>query len=130
MAENRRNPRVDTINLIAYLVLDNEGNKLSQGLGAAQNISPSGLLLKTTQMIDTQNISLLSNDPEDKLIEINGKVVYCRQIQPGNYETGIHFQGTQNENIQFVKSLVKVFYSRKSMHGCSNPENLASQHHA
>ena len=130
MAENRRNARVDTINLIAYLVLDNEGNKLSQGMGAAQNISPSGLLLNTTQMIDTQNISLLSNDPEDNLIEINGKVVYCRQIQSGNYETGVHFKGTQNENIQFVKSLVKVFYSRKSMHGYSKPENLASQNNA
>ena len=126
MEEKRMYPRVGTVNLISYLVLDSQGNKLSQGMGAAQNISPSGLLLQTSQVIDTENISLLSNDIENNLTEILGKVVYCRPIESGDFETGIYFQGTTTENVQFVKNLVRVFNARKSCNhtNCYKPNIL------
>ena len=116
MEEKRMYARVGTVNLISYLVLDDLGNKLSQGMGAALNISPTGLLLQTTQTIDSERISLLSNDIENNLIEIIGKVIYSREIKAGNFETGIYFQGTTRENIQFVKNLVRVFHARKNNH--------------
>lgn len=128
MEDKRMYPRVGTVNLISYLVLDSQGNKLSQGMGAAQNISPSGLLLQTSQMIDTESISLLSNDIDNNLTEILGKVIYSRPIQSGDFETGIHFQGTTAENIRFVKNLIRVFNTRKNHYpsGC-NKTNILRQ---
>ena len=113
MEEKRRHPRVETVNLISYIGVDKYGNQQSQGMGTALNISKNGLLIESTRKIDSDFISLLSNDRENNLIEVEGKVVYSRQAPSGRFETGICFQGTHEENIQFIMSLVKVFNFRK-----------------
>ena len=103
MEEKRENPRVGTINLIAYLTTDKKGAKQGQGMGTAQNISQNGLCIKTTRIVDSTYISLLSNDRENNLIEIKGEVAYCKQDQSKRFETGICFQGTNEEKIEFIK---------------------------
>ena len=119
MDEKRMHSRVGTANLISYLVLDDVGSKLSQGLGSARNISQEGMLLQTAQMIDTERISILSNDTSDNLMEIEGKVIYCRQLPTGNFEAGIRFQGATEEKLLFVTNLIRVFHGRKkNCHQC------------
>ena len=94
MEEKRIYPRVGTVNLISYIGVDKDGNKQSQGMGTAQNISQHGLRIETNRMIESEYISLLSNDRENNLVEIKGKVVFSRQAQTRRFETGICFQGT------------------------------------
>jgi len=123
MEEKRQYQRVGTANLISYIVLDKYGNKQSQGMGTAQNISKNGLRIETNRMIESEYISLLSNDRENNLVEIKGKVIYCRQAQTRRFETGIYFQGTNEEKIQFVKNLVRTFNTRKNNVHSSNWSN-------
>jgi len=47
-------PRVGTVNLISYIVVDKDGNKQSQGMGTAQNISQHGLRIETNQTIESE----------------------------------------------------------------------------
>ena len=112
--DRRKYRRVAISNLISYLATDKDGKVLDQSIGKALNISQSGLLLETTRIIAADYISLMSIDPDNKLIEINGKVAYSRGIGSGKFGTGINFQATDNENIQFVINLVKVFSHRKN----------------
>ena len=45
-------------------------------------------------------------DLEDKVVEIKGKVVYCRKNDSGRYDTGINFQGTRAEKTQIKDKLI------------------------
>ena len=73
-----------------------------------------GLLLETTQQIEPGNGILITADEQDRIVEINGKAAYCRGTGSGKFYVGISFQGTPDENIQFVQHMVRANYYRKS----------------
>lgn len=112
--DRRKYHRVAISNLISYLSIDEDGKLRDQSIGKALNISQSGLFLETTRIISSERISLMSIDPDNNLIEIKGKVAYSKCIGSGKFGSGIHFQATDNENIQFAINLVKVFSHRKN----------------
>ena len=51
---------------------------------------------------------------EENLIEIKGRVAYSRENGQNLFRTGIRLEGTHDENIQFVKNLIRVYYNRRS----------------
>ena len=83
-------------------------------MARALNISQSGILIETAYMITIERISLMSVGARDELVKIKGQVVYSRENGIGMYETGISFEGTEEENVAFAKKLVKVFHHRKN----------------
>ena len=113
--DRRRYPRVAIRNLISYLSIDENGKVTDQSIGEALNISQSGLFIETTRIISSEYISLMSIDPENKLIELNGKIAYSKNIGSGKFGAGISFQAPENKKIQFVINLVKVFSRRKNL---------------
>jgi hypothetical protein len=112
--DQRIHPRVPTSNLISFELYDDRGKLLNQSMARTLNISQSGILIETAHIIATGRISLMSAGASDKLVKIEGQVVYCRENGIGMYETGIRFEGTEAENIAFAKKLVKVFHHRKN----------------
>ena len=111
--DQRKHPRVPTSNLISFKLYDDNGALLNQSMARALNISQSGILIETAHLITAQRISLMSADTGDKLVKIKGCVVYSRENGISMYETGISFEGTEEENVAFAKKLVKVFHRRK-----------------
>lgn len=111
--EQRKYPRVKIHNLISYVCLDEDGMPTNRLMGSALDISQGGLLLETTQQIKPGNGILITADEQDRIVEINGKAVYCRESGPGKFYVGISFQGTHDENIQFVRSIVRARHYRK-----------------
>ena len=114
--DQRKHPRVPTSNLISFKLYDDNGNLLNQSMARALNISQSGILIETACIITVGRISLMSADTDNSLVKIKGQVVYSRENGIGMYETGISFDGTEKENIEFAKKLVKVFHRRKNAH--------------
>jgi hypothetical protein len=114
VAEKRKYPRVKIHNLISYVCLGEDGNPINQLMGAALDISQGGLLLETTQQIEPGKIILITADEQDRLIEINAKAAYCRETGFGKFNVGVSFQGTHDENIQFVKCMIRANYYRRS----------------
>jgi hypothetical protein len=112
--DQRKHPRVPTSNLISFKLYDENGKLLNQSMARALNISQSGILIETAHLIKFDRISLMSADTGDKLVEIKGRVVYSRDNGTGMFETGISFEGTEDENVEFAKKLVKVFHRRKN----------------
>jgi hypothetical protein len=112
--DRRKYPRVETCNLISYVSIDENDNVLNQSMGRALNISQNGIFLETSRIILSQNISLMSFDEGNNLIEIKGQVAYSRDIGFGRFGAGISFRGTSDENIQFAIKLIKVFSHRKN----------------
>ena len=111
--EQRKYPRVETCNLISYLLIRANGEITEQGMGRALNISQGGILLETTRMVFSEHISLMSIDLDNNLIEIKGNVVYSKDNGFGMIKNGVRFQGGYDEIIQFAAKLIKVFHIRK-----------------
>jgi hypothetical protein len=111
--ERRKYPRVPICDPISYISIDSEGNYLGQNLGAVQDASQNGIKIETYDAIDSEFALISFVDLEKKLVEIKGRIVYCRQKQSGKFESGISLQGTLSENIQFIKKLVRSYHYTK-----------------
>ena len=112
--DQRKHPRVPTSNLISFKLYDDNGMLIHQSMARALNISQSGILIESDHIITAERISLMSADANNVLVKIKGRVVYSRENGIGMYETGISFDGTEKENIEFAKKLVNVFHQRKN----------------
>jgi hypothetical protein len=121
VAEKRKYPRVKIHNLISYVCLDEDGKPIKRLMGSALDISQGGILLETTQRIEPGNGLLITADEQDQIVEIKGKAAYCRETGPRRFYVGISFQGTQDENIQFVQHMVRANYYRRSSDQSKQP---------
>ena len=111
----RKHPRVPTSNLISFNVYDEDGRLVKQSMARALNISQGGILIESSSMINADRISLMSADTQDTLVEVKGRVRYTKETENGMFETGISFEGTPEEKVEFAKRLVKVFHRRKNV---------------
>lgn len=112
--DQRVYPRVAACNLISYAVTDRGGNVTDHRMGRALDVSQNGICLETARQVRSETISLMASDVEENLIEIKGRVAYSRENGQNLFRTGIRLEGTHDENIQFVKNLIRVYYNRRS----------------
>jgi hypothetical protein len=98
---------------LAYNGLDPNHNVIDRHMGVALNISQNGIQLETDCIIYTEQILLMFFDYQSNYIATQGKVVYSNKDKSGKFKTGIHFQGTKEENLQFVKKLLKTYHYQK-----------------
>ena len=76
-----------------------------QNLGTIQNISQKGILIKVTQPVRYNYVELYFENIQGDQIEIDGKVIHCKENPLGHYEIGIKLLGLEYKNIEFVKAL-------------------------
>jgi c-di-GMP-binding flagellar brake protein YcgR len=113
--QNRRKyPRIKICNPISYDCVDSEGNLLDQSMAIALDVSQNGILLETSQKIESKTISLLFVDLENELIEIPGTVVFSIKKKDLKFKSGINFQGTPEANILFAKKVIEAYHQQKS----------------
>ena len=113
-SDRRKFPRVDVYSSISYVCVDDKGNLVDQQMGAALNISQTGLLLETGHQLDTNFISLMFVDLDNHLAEIEGEIVHSHPSPSGMFQNGIHFRGSHAENIEFAQKLIRAYHYRKS----------------
>jgi len=111
--ENRRHARVKTVNLLSYVCIDESSNPLDQGMGKTLDISKGGLLMETGVPVEAKFVLLMSMNLREELIQIKGKVIYCRQEDPGVFHTGIRFIETNEKINEVVADMIRVFVQTK-----------------
>jgi hypothetical protein len=112
--ERRRYQRINTVNLLSYVSLDENGKPLDQGMGKTLNISQGGLLLETKVPINAQYVLIMALDIRDELIKIRGQVVYCRETDPRTFHTGVRFKEANERVREIVVELVRVFNMQRA----------------
>ncbi len=90
MSEKREADRIDSLNL-SYVLLDEKGRSIHQGMGRTLNISEKGILLETSFPIDPGYIVVLTIGLDNETIDIKSKVSHQRQFENGRYGTGLTF---------------------------------------
>ncbi len=118
MGDRRKYPRIKTRNLIAHLSYDDNGMKVSQGLGRALDISKGGMLLETPNPIpEDARLSLMAVDKDNILFEIEAELAYCKKSAPELYQSGIRFTGTEKQVVGHVTRLIKEYnFRKKTLH--------------
>jgi len=111
--ERRKYPRVQIFDPISYLSLDAEGEMIHQNVAVVRNVSQSGIQIEVFLEIRSKKLSLMFFDLNRNPIEVKGKVVYCKRNESGQFSIGIHFLGSEAENLRFVKALVKSYHYQK-----------------
>ena len=114
MVDLRKCPRVNTINLISHVSIDQTGKWISQGLSMALDISRNGILLETTYPIESGRLSMMTVDVDSNLIEIKGELIYCSKSETEMYHSGIKFIDTDEQVTKFVTQIIKVYSHRKN----------------
>lgn len=71
-------------------------------------------MLETPHPIESGKLSLMAVDLDNKFIEIEGELVYCKKADSGMYHSGVKFVGTNEQVANFVVRLIKEYSYRKN----------------
>jgi hypothetical protein len=112
-SERRKHPRVKIYYPISYTCTNEKGSIVQQNMGVALNISQGGILIETADSIFSKYISLTSVDLNGNAIKVKGKVAYCKKTASTKYRVGVCFDGSQAQNIHFVKALTRSYHYNK-----------------
>ncbi|MBN2126038.1 MAG: PilZ domain-containing protein [Deltaproteobacteria bacterium] len=107
--EKRRNPRIDTHNLISYTLLEEGERGMTQGMGRTLDVSEGGIRLETHVILGTGASISLSIALEDDLIDLQGRIVHCRESGEGRYDCGIRFEEMEEEKTAFLRQYITIF---------------------
>ena len=106
---NRKHDRIRSLNLLNYVCFDESGKESIQGMGRTLNVSQGGILLETHVPIDLSHHVALTIGIEDDLIDIKGKVVYCKSNENNKYESGIDFFEINDTAQQILSRYIIAF---------------------
>lgn len=75
-AERRKWDRKETLNLVDYLILGEEGVFLGRGMGRTRNVSEGGLLLETHRAFKEGEEVLITLGLKEDMVRLRGRVVH------------------------------------------------------
>ena len=111
--ERRKYQRVQIFDPISYLGVDSGAGMIHQNVAVVRNVSQTGIQIESFLEIRSKELSLMFFDLHKHQIEVEGKVVYCKRNESGQFSTGIHLIGSEAENLRFVRALVKSYHYQK-----------------
>jgi CRP-like cAMP-binding protein len=95
--EKRKHERIESLNLLNYLCMDENHEFVESGMGRTLNVSLSGILLETHVPIESRRAISLAIGLEDDVVNILGRIVYCRKGRDEMYQSGVHFFEREEE---------------------------------
>jgi len=107
--DKRQHPRIDSLNLISYVCIDETDTGVIQGMGRTLNVSEGGILLETHIQIDPKHTLSLTIGLEEDLVDIKGEVAHSKPGEGDNFETGVQFFETDEEALRVLNKYIKAF---------------------
>ena len=113
--EKRRCARVPIGLPISCVSVHSDSRPLDRNKGIIKNVSQTGVRIEAENDVRSDRLKLTLAASDQKIAEINGKVVFSRKTPSGNYRIGVHFQGNKPDIIRFVSRLVRYHHYAKNM---------------
>ena len=111
MADNelRKSERVDSLNLLDYVLLDEKGDPINRGMARTLNVSEVGLLLETHISLKMGQWVVITIELEEELVELKGKVVHEGPCDDDKYCSGIEFVEITKQGKKVLAWYLKAF---------------------
>ncbi len=111
--EKRKHERIASLNLLNYLCMDENHEFVESGMGRTLNVSLSGILLETHVPIESRRAISLAIGLEEEVVNILGRIVYCRKGREGMYDSGVHFFESDDEaSFDILRQYIQAFRSQ------------------
>jgi c-di-GMP-binding flagellar brake protein YcgR len=107
--EKRKHFRIDSSNLLNYINFDEKEEESSQGMGRTLNVSESGILLETHNVIDIGNIVSLTIGFEEDMVDIKGRAIYSNKNDQEMFESGIEFFDIDDDAQKVLNRYIAAF---------------------
>lgn len=111
--ERRKHPRVQIFDPISYLSVDSGDGRIHQNVAVVRNVSQTGIQIESFLEIRSKKLSLMFFDMHKHQIEVEGQVAYCKKNESGQFNIGVRLIGREEENLRFVRALVKSYHYQK-----------------
>jgi hypothetical protein len=107
--ERRKHSRINSLNLLSYLVTDRKGQVVTQGVGRTLNVSESGILLETHTPVNPDHKVSLFVALENDLVDVTGTIIYSAISKEAKYHTGIAFENPDEASRQILERFIAAF---------------------
>ena len=111
--ERRKYSRVEIYSPISYICKDSKGDIKEQNIGVVRNVSQSGIQIETAQEIRSEFVTLIFLGSDKNQVKAEGKVIYRRRGNSGQFIIGIKFKETAERNIWLIRALVRSYHYNK-----------------
>jgi hypothetical protein len=92
---------------LSYVLLNEEGQPIHQGMGRTLNLSEKGILLETSFPIEPGHTVVLTIGLEDETVDIKAKVSHFRQLENGLFGTGLTFFEVPGKTLDGLRQFFK-----------------------
>jgi hypothetical protein len=107
--EKRQRTRIDTLNLLSFIVHDNAGTQLYERLGRTLNVSETGILLETDIPVDAHLGVDVKIGLDEELVDIQGTIIHVNVNAQQRYEIGIKFSKIDDRDLKILKAYIEAF---------------------
>ena len=106
--DERESKREESINIVDYVLLGEDGEPESSGMGRTLNVGDRGLLLETSIPLKEQRTLLVTLGLENDMIELKGKITYIGTSEENKFRSGIEFMEIDEEGKRVLHKFLKT----------------------
>lgn len=110
----RRYVRMESLNLLDYVLVDEKGEIVSRAMGRTLNISEKGILLETHIKFEPGQTLRITIGLEEDLIDFTGLVKHAEERDDKTFSAGIEFLEFDGEGKRVLGTYLKAFEAFKS----------------
>lgn len=90
--DKRKFERTDSLNILEYVILGEDGEPTGAGMGRTLNVSENGLLLETNNLLNPDQLLVITIGLKEHMVELKGKVTHVDTCSDKTFCSGIEFQ--------------------------------------
>lgn len=109
----RRYIRMDSLNLLDYVLVDQKGETVTRAMGRTLNISEKGILLETHNHLEPGQILMITIGLEEDLVDLKGQVRHSEPRDDKYFGVGIEFLEIDGEGNRVLLNYLKAFEAFK-----------------
>jgi len=111
--EQRMYIRLDSLNLLDYLIIDKHGMQTTHSMGRTLDISENGLKLETHDKISQGDTIILTIGLEEDLIDLMAEVTHVEKAAD-QYHSGIEFVDISDDGRRIFSKYTAAFLKMSS----------------
>ncbi len=108
-SERRRFIRPEALNLLDYLVVNNQGRQGEYSMGRTLNVSEGGILLESHIPLPQGEQVMITLGLKDELIDVMGRIIYTT-FKDGRHQNGIEFFHVADHDKRILHKYIEAFH--------------------
>ena len=121
--ERRHFIRPEALNLLDYLVVDEQGRQGEYSMARTLNVSQGGILMETHIPLPKGQQVMITLGLNDQLINVMGRIIYTVYLA-GRHQNGIEFFHLSDNDKHILDQYVTAFHSNYAKDIANHPLHI------